>query len=266
MKTKLTILLIIITIIAGGLSYWVTTRPMISTIVPATTYSTTTIQITTPETCDSLYEKSTNGDLPLPITCAQDIGKGESSIIVTVSVPNKDSLGALNISRNNQEIFSLGGDVSENGVELVSGYGDQPRTLRPGSLHFEDVTFDGYKDLIVLVSAGAYNFTDDIYAYNPTTKTFDPESILSVTNESFHPEIRQVVSHFKGRGIGDIYTEETYEFRDKKYVLIKSVSQDIISFDNPERGYVRTTEELVNGKMVETKNEHFSLDEIMNPK
>lgn len=259
MKSKYVIITIaIIAIASSSTAYWFvnsrnTVAPMITTAPPIAHKV---------ETCERMNERASEDDISLPIICTADIGLGEDPVNISVLTGStSDSNATLHVSRNGSDIFTMGGSDTDY-AELSETYNKVSPTLRPGSFGLTDVTYDGYKDLWVLTSAGAYNFYNSYFAYNPKTKTFDSEPILDVVNESIDLKNKQVISFEKGRGFGDIYTEETYKFINGKYVLVGRFNQDIISFEDMSNGYVQTTEKLVNGKMLKTKVEKLSYEDV----
>ena len=211
----------------------------------------------------ALLSRDQDEKLALPFTCRAEIGIGEKPVDITVIGESTDvSSGVMRITRNGQEIFVLG-TTEKNMVDLLT-YVNQPgdQSVRYGTFQLKDVTYDGYNDLVVLFSSGAYNFTDSYYAYDPGSHTFKEEPILTLTNGNVDLEAKTARSFYKGRGIGDIYTRQYYEFRDGKYVLVMTVSQDMEDWKNEKSDYVRVTAELKNGKMVETERKNFTQDEI----
>jgi hypothetical protein len=217
------------------------------------------------ETCDEVLSNVSNADkIAVPFTCKADIGNYEEPVEVNFTATAKGgfNFGEIHISRNGKTIYSLGG--TEKGSEgiIVLWPGETTPHIRFGSFILKDVTFDGFSDIAVLTSPGAYNFGTTYYAYNPGAHTFDSEPLLDVINEKINLEDRTITSFYKGRGLGDLYTTETYKFDNGKYILVKSVTQDSIDFGNLEKGYTRITLELRSGKMVETKREYVSYEEV----
>ena len=186
--------------------------------------------------------------LDFPLTCDRVIRSGQAPLRFIIQAD-----GTVLIGRDGQITFRVASD--ETGERLAWAEG----------IYLQDVTYDGYADLIFLNVAGAYNSSYDFYAYNPKTQTFDHERLLTATNYSFNDVARTITSYYKGRGVGDIYTAETYLFENGKYGLIKTVVQDIVSEAdaNIENDiYERVTMERRNGRMVEIERLHGFLTEL----
>lgn len=208
--------------------------------------------------CDKLFQENTS-DTVLPVTCEVTMSEKGEKLQVTFT-----EKGDLAIARKNNTIFSLaalGDEDDAAGIEVL-GYGEN-RTLAAEAVSFEDVTFDGFRDLVVRSSAGAYNFTYAYYAYNPAAKNFDPEPILEATNPTVDLASKTIESFSKGRGFADIYFLEIYRFEDGKYILIKSESQDIIGdFNAIPAIYERVISERREGKMIEVERKQLSEEDI----
>ena len=119
----------------------------------------------------------------------------------------------------------------------------------------KDVTFDGYEDLLVLDSYGAYMLSYTIYPFIPETKTFTLNPGLVITEPSVDVENKILKSFIPGRSIGDIYTKKDYVYKNNEFVLIRVETQDFYK-ENPDdeigypgQEYIRTVEELVNGEL-----------------
>jgi hypothetical protein len=125
-----------------------------------------------------------------------------------------------------------------------------------------DVTYDGYNDLVIKVNSGAYNFTYEFYAYNPVTHTFDEKPLLEAVNSSINKEDKTIMSYSKGRGLGDVYISEVFSFLNGSYILTMKITQDMVDWENPEKGYVNTVEEMENGTLVEKQRNYINYEEI----
>jgi hypothetical protein len=215
--------------------------------------------------CDDLLNGNSDGsEILLPVRCPFDIGNGAGSAVLSI-----DATDTIRILQNDRLLFFSPNDLDQsastsnyiNNIESGSG-----PFVEPGmALQLQDVTYDGYKDLAVLDSAGAYNFTYDYYAYDPKTGSYMGDPIVSATNPTVDTTARTITSQFLGRGIGDIYDDETYQFENGQYVLVREESQDFAdqtSYDG-NAGYRRKVWALQNGKMVLTQNAFLSQQQAM---
>lgn len=197
-------------------------------------------------------------DIPLPITCVLPIHNDETAEFTF------QADGGLLVQRGNETLLKLTYDTGVGGTHFSQlAYLNQP-TLRPDGFILQDITFDGYADLQVMTFAGAYNFAYDFYTYNPQTRTFGPEPILKdVVNPGVDTERKEITYFHKGRGLADMFSSGTYEFRDGAYVLTHTVEQDMVSeYDNPNPLYERITSKLQNGEMVVVKKETLTAKEV----
>ncbi len=252
MKIYKPLIFVLVGAVIIGFLYWIS-KPNYSPV------TTNEIAPSVKLNCENFAMTNGLDTFYLPINCVQEIGNGESPVNLTIfASTTNDNQGELHISRNGKDIFVTDG-------EFISFSDQEKLSLTQGSFDFEDVTFDGYKDLVIQTAAGAYNFTHAYFAYNPKTKTFNTVPVVEATNESFDPIKKQMVSFFKGRGIGDIYTEETYEFRNGKYVLIMDFDQSTVDNgrdDNINPMYTQVTRKLIDGKMVEVEKKSISYKEL----
>lgn len=197
----------------------------------------------------------------LPFSCQIALGKGEQ-IDMTILAS-----GGLEFSRDKTVVYSLpNAEDTENfdeGVYLIDSF-DGPLYMPDNmALRFQDVTFDGYKDLVVQTGAGAYNITYNYYAYNPETHTFEAAPLVTAVNPEFYPENKTIVSYNKYRGVGDMYEDETYEFQNGKYVLIhREVQEGIYDDEGNITSYKLTIEDLKNGKLTVTSREMLDPEEV----
>lgn len=185
-----------------------------------------------------------------PVFCSVEIGHG-----VTLTVDYLSANTYL-VKKSTQTIFT---------TEDVEGFAENFNTdglLWASPLSFaDDINFDGYKDLAVLVSAGAYNFNYNYYVFNPLSGKYVFE-IGDLTNVYFNASDRTITTHNKGRGMGDMYVDETYQFTDGKYVLTEVASQDIDDYENPDSDYTLVIEKYKNGKVTSTKTVKVPHDEV----
>jgi len=120
-------------------------------------------------------------------------------------------------------------------------------------VHLIDINFDGYKDLLLLFSAGATNTAYKGLLFYPDWGVFDNEWIY-LWNPTFDEKTQQVIElSCGGCSCGD-YTKTYYQVYDGAMLLIKQERQEICGLDNK---YYSLTE-LVDGDMVETVREDLS--------
>jgi hypothetical protein len=188
-----------------------------------------------------------NGTLStLPITCKTIIGPEQDEFTFKFL---KD--GGFEIYRGGERILysSEAGDF----YAEVSDFREDPK-LHHRAFVFQDVTFDGYKDIAVLSAQGAYNHSYVYLAYNPKTKTFDM-LLESVTNPTFNSTNQTIGGYSLGDSMGREYAEYTYKFINGKYILFRVVSQGPLDYTDPESDLIRITKELRNSSLVEIKRE-----------
>jgi hypothetical protein len=106
-----------------------------------------------------------------------------------------------------------------------------------------DINFDGVQDVRIDLSMGAYNMGTDFYVQDKNTRKFKPYSVTGFAEPeeydvfpglggvTFDAESRTLKSFFKGRGVGDIYSHDTYQFIDGAWRLITKEFQD--TYDIP---------------------------------
>lgn len=176
----------------------------------------------------------------LPYTCEVALG---SNVYVTVRY-NEDK--TIEVVQDEAVLFTI---ADTEGLSM----GMNPVTFD------NDLNFDGYKDMEILTSAGAYNFSYDYYFYIPREPSFQAE-LTDIVNPQFDPVGKRILTHYKGRGIGDYYSDNTYELRDGHYVLIRTETQDILPSNPSVYEYVVT--ELQNRKMVETVRKTLTCEEV----
>ena len=211
----------------------------------------------------------------LPITCDASVKQGEAPLHFTFT-----DQGNIEVRRGTDLIFNL--DQHESNAldvpDILSASGYQGPFIDTSAVTLEDVTFDGYKDLAVKISTGAYNFTYNYFPYDPVTKTFSkrqlfnahpeiavnsPQNIINtsedfygITNPEINTKARTITSNDLGRGIGDIYENRTYVFQNGEYVLTEIESQDMTSdIDATTTTYQHTVRQFKNGAWATTSDE-----------
>ncbi len=218
--------------------------------------------------CDGLLNGSSTEqtNMLLPISCTASIGPGADAVTFDFAVD-----GSLTVTNGGKTILALhtgdpfADDASDTVDFILDGGSSGPFLNNFGVFSLHDVTFDGYKDIEALESAGAYNFTYSYYAFNPKTGVFDPTPIVTAVNGGFDPAARTITSFDKGRGIGDIYESDTYHFQNGRYVLVERDIQDVRDQTNYDTslGYVYTVEKLINGKMSLVKKSYLTEAQVL---
>lgn len=197
----------------------------------------------------------------LPIFCSVLISPDEGMVGVLVN-----ESGNMTVTRDSTKLISLKNDNGDDDASpnelIISSRWMGDNTLLFDAFKFIDINFDGNLDLQIVDWRGAYNMGYSYYVYNPKTKIFDTTPLLTdVVNAGFDEVSKIITSYSKGRGVGDIFVEETYHFENGKYILVKEVKQDFAGEDQ-ESGYIYTERERVNGTMVITKTERVSKEEF----
>ena len=194
--------------------------------------------------------KETDYFKPLPITCA--ISEDKNNFIVEIS-----TTGGLTIIQKNRTIFykDMVFEVDNKNNVLFDPF---PST----SIYFEDATHDGYPDLRIENGCGAYQCSYSFYAYKPELNKYDNEEIISGLGNYFIGEDKTITFHTKGRGFGDIFTTEKYQFQQGKYVLIETSTQDILDFNASCPNYIYSKQELKDGKMVTTETKNLTYKDV----
>lgn len=198
-------------------------------------------------------------DMSLPITCTLHIHKDETAEF-TFQID-----GGLLVQRNGKTLLTLSSkdDPLDTHTAQLAYLFDKP-TLRSDGFILKDITFDGYADLQVMTFAGAYNFGYDFYAYNPKTRSFGPDPILEdIVNPNIDTEKKEITYFHKGRGLADMFSAGTYQFKGGVYVLTETVEQDMVTgHDDPDPIYERVTSKLQNGKMVVVEKETLTAKDV----
>ncbi len=122
-------------------------------------------------------------------------------------------------------------DIQERSTDILVTYPDG-KIYRIDSDYIEpvidvskvDINFDGVQDVRIDLSMGAYNMGTDFYIQHSKTQTFTRYNLTGVTSDeesdvfpvlgfvTIDEGSQTLKSFFKGRGLGDIYTVETYTF------------------------------------------------------
>ncbi len=168
----------------------------------------------------------------LPITCTTAISPEKGEIDLHFALD-----GSVRATFESKEIFST--DLDENMLSLPF--------LKAGVIKIADITYDGYEDIQILVSGGAYNYYYEFYRFNPEKFSFENTPFIDATNPRFDFNERSLMSLTLGRGLGDVFTKLLYVFRDNRYVPFEREIQTIIEDANPTQ-YERVIEHFVNNE------------------
>lgn len=158
-------------------------------------------------------------------------------------------------------VFKLFGDKKDHSLQRIMIYRDDTgkhvQTVEieelevaesPTQIQFEDINFDGHKDIKIRIFAGATG--NEGFSY----LLYNPKLMIFVRNKDFEglnrpeliPEKKQFRTYWNMGSAGAEFDETTYEVRNNKPVLIRSITQQYLH----SKGYLlRTEKELVNGKL-----------------
>jgi hypothetical protein len=119
----------------------------------------------------------------------------------------------------------------------------------------DDINFDGYKDLQVLVNIPGDNPGGfDFYIYNPSTGKFDADKNLQmVSGPTFDPKTKTITSYASGGCAGGDFAKTTLTFINGDY----SITENQIGNCCPawDKNSSVKVEEYKNGKVVSTTQE-----------
>ncbi|MCL2182773.1 MAG: fibrobacter succinogenes major paralogous domain-containing protein [Chitinispirillia bacterium] len=163
-----------------------------------------------------------------------------------------------------------GSDEDENIIDSLSFvYNGTKHTIRlpyrggeeAGPWYFvvslADYNFDNHMDIAIMSSRGVSNQLDDIYIYDPQTKSYNRHNELSgIMNVWADKETKTLRSHAKGGHAGMIYNSVEYKWEKGVLTLIRSEDQD---YDNSSETYIRITKTLQKGQMVQTTDTIYSV-------
>lgn len=211
------------------------------------------------EVCNYIEKGDTGFDIyklsiPLPIICNINIGYA-----VTASLEISTN-GDITLSQNGNYIFDSTNDSDKGDIV----YHNDGLFLDPQYISFlDDINFDGYRDIKLETTTGAYNYRYLYFVYNPKIGKYDEVSLLpELVNPEFDSISRTIHTNDKGRGINDVFTDDTYKFKNGEYLLVQTEIQDIVDYEDPSKGYTNTVKELINGKIVQTSKKHLTEKEV----
>lgn len=201
-----------------------------------------------------------NEDVVLPVNCFISLDDEEDPAVLYIS-----KLGDLSIRRGYVSLIYLkDSSRAKDYSHAVDAKEVGATYLKPGAFAFEDINFDGYLDLAVRSSSGAYNEAYDYYLYNPKTKRFALRPLFKdMVNASFDSNGKTISTFNKGRGAGDVFASRVYEFRDGRYLLTKETAQDFVDPSDETKGYIYIEKELKNGAMVMITQKKLSRESVL---
>ena len=74
----------------------------------------------------------------------------------------------------------------------MESIGNGPFLSTPDAVTLRDVTYDGYKDLVVLASM--YNFSHDYYPYDPKTGMYATSPLVAAANPTIDEKALTITS------------------------------------------------------------------------
>jgi len=196
--------------------------------------------------------------VPLPITCESPISPAGDPFQFAF-----DANGGLTVYHGKTVVCQLTDDDTD-----ILDVNNASPFITEGVFKLQDVTYDGYKDIAIQSSQGAYNWTFDYYAYDPVKKSFDCGApLLEAVNPTVDTRDQTITSNDLGRGLGDMYLINTYAFEHGAYVKVADESQDIVSDqDASPVEYEHIAHELKNGAWATTTDEILSETDLENRK
>jgi hypothetical protein len=188
----------------------------------------------------------TDYPVPLPITCESPILPGGDSLQFAF-----DAYGSLTVRDGQTIVCRIGSDNTD---VLDSNAGP---FLASDVFALQDVTYDGYKDIAIRSSAGAYNSTVDYYAYDPVKKAFDCSApFFEAENPEINAKDRTITSEDLINATGAGYDQKAYQFEHGSYVEIAEETQYPISGTGANQpGYRHVVRELKDGAWATTTDE-----------
>jgi hypothetical protein len=175
-------------------------------------------------------------------------GYERSSLSSVISVGDNKDMSGINEFKLEQDIQTQtlkDIDIEERSTDVKVTYPDG-HTFIIDSDYIEpvtdiskiDINFDGVQDVRVDLSMGAYNMGTDFYIQDPKTRTFayynltrrdmntEGDIFPGLGFVSVDTETKTLSSYFKGRGVGDIFTNEQYRFVDGAWHIASREFQD----------------------------------------
>ncbi len=175
-------------------------------------------------------------------------GYERSSLGSVISVSDTKDISGINKFKLEQDIQTQtlkDIDIEERSTDIKVIYPDghifviDSNYIEPVTdLSKIDINFDGVQDVRVDLSMGAYNMGTDFYIQDPKTRTFAYYNLtgrdMGAEGDIFPGlgfvgvdlETKTLSSYFKGRGLGDIFTNEQYHFTDGAWHMTSREFQD----------------------------------------
>lgn len=118
----------------------------------------------------------------------------------------------------------------------------------------EDINFDGYKDIKLLIMWGATgNLIYDSYIFDPNTGKFVfSKSISDLLDPVPNPDRKELEVYSRGGMAGKVYSKRKYKLQGQQPILIWEETQD---WNIEKNTFVKIVKELKDGKMVLIKRE-----------
>ena len=102
-------------------------------------------------------------------------------------------------------------------------------------ISFEDVNFDGYEDIVIVVTRGASNFFAEFFVYDPNADAYTlathHDTDAGICNYRLYPEYGIVESHASNGNAGLLHVWNLYHWEGNNLKLIRSAVSDEWSED-----------------------------------
>jgi hypothetical protein len=164
--------------------------------------------------------------------CSFSIEKDKNDGTVFIRTTSS-GVNQIDISRNGKVVSSLtcGDRFSDDEVAYDCGEDDV--------VYFQDITNDGYIDMMIKTMCGAYQCVFDYYIYDVETNTYRKSDVLTnLVEPYFDSNNNTITTYAKGRGIGDIFTKDKYILQSgATYRLVESCSQEVLDYRSSYSDY-----------------------------
>ncbi|MBP9773942.1 MAG: hypothetical protein KBD00_04945 [Candidatus Peribacteraceae bacterium] len=195
----------------------------------------------------SSASSSSGSHAPTEYIASVHVDMGDSSF----TIGWEDNFASyLRINPGNEEGMPIQQiDFSEDGIASALAYADRNRK---DALELMDFNNDGFADLRMLASYGAYSGTEtyNVWLFNQDTAEFDfSESLSALHAVAVDPATHQVISWDPGNSKGETLKMYHYEWNEDELLLVRSQEQDFVSPSS--KSLVRVVKKLVSDKMVE---------------
>jgi ankyrin repeat protein len=118
---------------------------------------------------------------------------------------------------------------------------------------FEDINFDGYKDIKILESWGATGNEHYKYLlYNPSKDKFYADEAFQFNRPELFPKIKQIHTHRNRGSAGSEFYDQVYKVRDGNPILIKVIEQ---TYDSKKGYFRKIVRELIDGELKVTADD-----------